>query len=173
MKVRIVAPGWENFTGILGQGAKFENGEADLTWRQVARIGASIHIVDADTGEQVGPAAIAAAAKFESAPVVPEMVTKTEQDAKIEADATAEREKLAKAEEERKVKEAEALEAAKAKAAAEAKETVWTRQELEAVGANDGVEGLRKLADPLGVKGRSITDLVDAILQAQAKNAAK
>jgi hypothetical protein len=101
------------------------------------------------------------------------MVTKTEQDAKIEADAEAEREKLAKAEEERKVKEAEALEAAKAKAAAEAKETVWTRQELEAVGANDGIEGLRKLADPLGVKGRSITDLVDAILQAQAKNAAK
>jgi hypothetical protein len=173
MKVRIVAPGWENFTGPLGQGAYFENGEADLNWRQVARIGASIHLVDAETGEQVGPAAIAAAAKYESAPVIPELANKSDLDAAAEADAAAEREKLAKAEEERKAKEAEALEAAKEKAAAEAKEVVWSRQELEAVGANDGVEGLRKLADPLGVKGRSITELVDKILEAQAKNAAK
>lgn len=173
MKVRIVAPGWENFTGPLGQGAYFENGEAELNWRQVARIGASIHIVDADTGEQIGPAAVAAAIKFENAPVVPPLVTKTEQDAQIEADAAAEREKLAKAEDERKAVEAEELVKAKAKAAEDAKSVVYTRQELEAVGANDGIEGVRAIATPLGVKGRSISEMVDAILAAQAKNAAK
>lgn len=172
MKVRIVAPGWENFTGVLGQGAYFENGEADLNWRQVARIGASIHLVDAETGEQVGPGAVAAGLKYEEAPIVPPMVTKTEDDAKIEADATAEREKLAAAEDARKAKEAEALEAARAKAAEDAKSIVYTRQELEAVGANDGIDGLRQIAEPLGVKGRSISEMVDSILNAQAKNAA-
>lgn len=169
MKVRIASKGWESYTGPLGQGAVFQDGEADLTERQVRRIGASLILIDVETEKQVGPSAVAASIKFESAPVATPLASKADVD-KQEAD---EREALARAEEARKAEEAKALEAARAKAAADAKSIVYSRQELEAIGANDGVGGLREIADPLGVKGRGITDLVTAILTAQAKLAAE
>jgi hypothetical protein len=167
MKVRIASKGWETFTGPLGQGAVFENGEADLTERQVRRIGASLILVDED-GNQVGPAAITAGNRNTAAPVAAPVLMQKD----VEAAEAVEKQKLIEAEEARKAAEAAALEAARAKAAEEAKSIVYTRQELEAVGANDGIEGLREIAAPLGVKGRGITELVTNILNAQAKNAA-
>jgi hypothetical protein len=169
MKVRIGSAGWETFTGRLGGNAIFEDGVCeDISPRDVQRIATSIILLDFETNEQIGPAVIHASMKFDSAPVIEPLIEKTEVDAKEEE----ERERLAKEAEERAVQEAKDLEAAREKAAAEAAQTVYTRQELEAVGANDGIEGLREIATPLGVKGRSIAELVDSILQAQAKIAA-
>lgn len=171
MKVRIVSPGWETFTGPLGQNAHFENGESveDLTLRQVARIGSSLQIIDVATGEQVGPSVIAASMRFNEAPVAEPNLMKVDLDAKAAADALADRERLAKEEEIRKVAEAQALEAAREKAEAEAKLVVYSRQELEAIGANDGIDGLRHIAKPFGVRGRGISELITEILAAQAK----
>jgi hypothetical protein len=168
MKVRIASKGWETYTGPLGQGAVFENGEAELNERQVRRIGASLILVDED-GNQVGPAAITAGNRHTAAPVITPLATGEE----IEAAEAVEKQKLIEEEQARKALEAAALEAARAKAAEEARSITYTRQELEAVGANDGIEGLREIAEPLGVKGRGITELVTNILNAQAKNAAK
>lgn len=171
MKVRIVSPGWQNFTGSMGFRAMFKDGVSvdDLDRRAIARIGASLQIVDAETGEQVGPAATAAALRLDNVPTIEPLV----QQADVDAQAAIDAERLAKEAEERAAADAEALKAAQAKAAEEALTVVYSRQELEAIGANDGIEGLRAIAKPLGVKGRGISELVGEILAAQAKAAAE
>jgi hypothetical protein len=69
--------------------------------------------------------------------------------------------------------DAEAIEAV-VQAAPEAQKQVvaagaWTREALEAVADEKGINGLRAIGEPVGVKGRSIPDLITAILEAQAK----
>lgn len=171
MKVRIVSKGWETFTGNFGFGAAFVDGVSvgELDSRQVARIGANLQIENIETGLQVGPSVTAANLRLEDVPVAEVLLDNS----KLEADAAAEKERLAKEEADRKAADAAALEAAKAKAAEEALSVVYSRQELEAIGANDGIEGLRAIAKPLGVKGRGITELTTEILAAQAKLAAE
>ncbi|OAD82877.1 hypothetical protein ATN89_17495 [Comamonas thiooxydans] len=43
----------------------------------------------------------------------------------------------------------------------------WTRDALEAVADKSGIKGVREIAAPLGVSGKSITDLITGILAAQ------
>lgn len=161
---RIVSVGWETFTGSMGHQAVFHNGVSvnELNARQIARIGSTVTLVDADTGEQLGPSAMLQRMQFTDMVVAPVTVTQAEKD----ADAEAEREKLAAAEAERVAAEKVALEEARAKA--EADIVVYSRVELEAIGANDGIQGLRDIAAPLGVRGRAIAELVEEILKAQS-----
>lgn len=42
----------------------------------------------------------------------------------------------------------------------------WTREELEALADAQGIQGLRQIADPAGIKGRSITEMIEAIVNA-------
>ena len=44
---------------------------------------------------------------------------------------------------------------------------IYTREELEGVADSYGITGLRTIADPLNVKSKSITALIDGILEAQ------
>lgn len=44
---------------------------------------------------------------------------------------------------------------------------VYTREELEAIADNDGIRGLRDVAELRGVKGRSIEELISELLAAQ------
>ncbi|WP_151708810.1 hypothetical protein [Acinetobacter brisouii] len=44
---------------------------------------------------------------------------------------------------------------------------IYTRQQLESIVDKDGFAGLRKIAEPFGVKGTSINALIDSILSAQ------
>ena len=166
--VRIVSPGWETFTGSMGHQAVFDNGLSvtPLNARQIARIGSTIQIIDEETGLQLGPAEIARQIQSAEVPVIEPVVTQATLD-EVEADNVA---ALLAAEKERKAEEARALAEAEEKAKAAAGSiVVWTRMELEAIGAQDGITGLREIAAPLGVKGRSITEMVDLILDAQAK----
>ncbi|MGE8141857.1 hypothetical protein ACQKOE_07765 [Novosphingobium sp. NPDC080210] len=168
MKVRIMTPGWETFTGSLGFRAVFKDGVSvdDLDRRQVARIGANLRIIDIETGLQVGPAVNAQAAQNVEAVVVPEPKRLDE----VEREEAVTREKLLEDEKARKEADAAALAEAEAKAAAAIDEIViYSRQELEAMGANDGIEKLREIAKPLSVKGRAIGDLIENILKAQTK----
>jgi len=167
-KVRLTAPGWENFTGNLGFQAEFKDGVSvnDMTLRQIARIGSSTTIVDAETGEQVGPAADAVKAQLAFSNVTPALKT-----AEVtEVEDAAHRDALAKEDSDRKAKEAAALADAKRKAEEAIDEIViYSRIELEAMAANNGIQGLRDIAKPLDVKGTSITGLIAAILNAQTK----
>lgn len=165
---RLAAGAWANFTGSMGYGAMFKDGLSvePLTKRQIARIGSTTQLVHADTGEQVGPSALHNFIQARQMEVQPQLVTKTESDAKEEES----RKDLFEAEQARKAAEAKALEEAKAKAIAAVEDgVVYTRDELEAIGANDGIAGLREIATPLGVKGRGIAELVNEILEAQNK----
>lgn len=172
MKVRITSAGWEKFSGNFGFQTPFKDGVSvnDLNARQIARIGSSVRIVDAETGEQVGPAQVALLLQGKPLPTAP--VVKTLDVVKV--DQERERAALAAAEVKRKAEEKAALAEAEANAAAERKETeivVYTRAELEAIGANNGIQGLRDIAKPLNVKGRGITELVNEILKAQTSQA--
>ena len=50
---------------------------------------------------------------------------------------------------------------------------IYELAELEAIADKDGIKGLRAIGTPLGVKNTSIPKLIDEILAAQAKLAAK
>lgn len=168
MKVRIMTPGWETFTGSLGFRAVFKDGVSvdDLDQRQVARIGSNLRIIDIETGLQVGPAVVARAVQSAQAPVIEQPKRQDE----VEREEAITREKLLAEEKARKEADAAALAEAEAKAAAAIDEVVvYSRQELEAIGANDGIEKLREIAKPLGVKGRAIGDIIENILKAQNK----
>lgn len=43
----------------------------------------------------------------------------------------------------------------------------YTREDLEGVADKDGIAGLRAIAEPLGVRGRGIAELIGEILAAQ------
>lgn len=168
MKVRILSAGWETFTGSLGFRAEFKDGVSvsDLDQRQIARIGSNLRIVDIETGLQVGPSVVALAVQSAPAPVVPELQREDVRKAE-KAETVAE---LVAQEQARKEADEAAFKEAMTKAEGITDEiVVYSRQELEAIGSNDGIEGLREIAKPLGVKARSITDMVEAILKAQVK----
>lgn len=167
-KCRLAAKGWENFTGSLGHGAVFKNGVSVdvLTARQIARIGSSTKLVNNETGQQVGPSVIHNLIQAEK--MVPSTPLKNVEQENV--DHEFDRQQLAAEEKDRKNAEAAALKEAQEKAQKQIDDAVvYTRAELEAIGANDGIGGLREIANPLGVKGRGIAELVTEILTAQAK----
>ena len=45
---------------------------------------------------------------------------------------------------------------------------LYTEDDLSAIADKDGIKGLRAIADPLGVKGNSIKDLITALIEAKA-----
>lgn len=44
---------------------------------------------------------------------------------------------------------------------------VWTREELSRIGNEGGINGLREIATPMGIKGRGVEELIDEILAGQ------
>lgn len=165
---RLAAKGWQNFTGSLGHGAVFKDGVSvePLTARQIARIGSSTILVNDETGEQVGPSVIHHFIQSKTMEVTPQLKNAEQEKADHEFD----RRELAAAEKAQAEADAAALKLAQEKAMQQIEDAVvYTRAELEAVGANDGIAGLREIAKPLGVKGRGISELVDEILAAQTK----
>lgn len=51
------------------------------------------------------------------------------------------------------------------------KTPAYTREHLEKIADKDGIAGLRKIADPKGIKGRGIAELISEILADQAEQA--
>lgn len=172
IKVRLAAPQWANFTGSMGFGAKFKNGVSiePLSARHIARIASSTRVVDNETGEQIGPSVTQLdITRRAQAPVIKQAKTLdvVKQEEKAEAEVLAKQAAKEKAEEEAALAEAQA----KLEAETDDELVIYSRQELEAIGHNDGVAGLRPIGDKLDVKGRAISDLIDRILEAQAEAA--
>jgi hypothetical protein len=170
VKVRIVSKGWESYTGSLGFRAVFKDGVSvdDLDTRQVARIGSNLTIIDVETGLQVGPSVAHLNLQPVSFRVAEVLVDQAQEDRTVAFD----RDKLAAEVETRKATDAAALADAQRKAQEQFDaDVVYSRVELEAIGANDGIAGLRAISTPLGVKGRGIAELVNEILAAQAQRA--
>lgn len=168
MRIRIVSKGWETFSGSLGYNAVFENGVSvnDVPDLIMRRIASSLMIVDDATGEQVGPSSTMVNSVTQPMPILQDAPALAE----VEQDKEDERERLYQEQKARVALEAEALEEARKKAETSIDDIViYSRSELEAIAANDGINALRLIGDPLHVKGRSITDLIEAILEAQTQ----
>lgn len=50
---------------------------------------------------------------------------------------------------------------------------VWTAEQLAAIADKQGIAGLREIAEPMGVKGRGIAELIEEIQAMQASKAPK
>lgn len=143
--IRILTKGWETFTGDIGQ-IHFENGVSKEAIAEVYvnRVAAQLHVVDAETGEQVGPVARMQGCKTLVAPV--EVKTKVATEAQIAQMQNSDQ------------------------TAPEMNDDgfiLYSEAQLGEIVDKQGIDGLREIAIPLGVKGRSINDLIAAILRAQ------
>lgn len=174
MKIRIVSPGFETFTGPLAGGTMFEDGLSvgDVDRRLVMRIGAALSVVEVDDEGnelgQVGPAATLFNIRGDDMPNKTQAETGVESALRLQA--AAEQDAKRKQEEAERVEaEKAALQSAREKLASETP-VIYTRLELEGIGANEGINGLRNIAAKMeNVKGRSVSELVAAILKAQTK----
>lgn len=145
--VKIIAKGFERYNGVI-EGIEFVNGHSTEPLSQAAaeRVGAFMKIVDADTDEPLGLGYRMAKARHQS-------ITPKEALPKIERTPTGKEKKSVK--KEKRV------------------HYEFTREQLETVADKEGITGLRKVAEQYDVRGRSIAEIVDALMALQANQAAK
>lgn len=176
IRVRLTADAYRHFNGELAAGTRFEKGvSVDRVHPRIAhRIGASLHAVDDDTGEQLGPAAQMLKMRGLYAPVAAPIETADMVYARQRAEAEAEAARQKSEEQleaERVAAEVEALATARAKAEAETPQ-VFTKLELEQLGGDKGIGALRDIGEPIGAKGRSVNEMIVSILRQQARKLA-
>jgi hypothetical protein len=150
MKIKLVEPGYEGFTGIFGTIEFLDGVSVDHVSRsETYRLASLIRIEDAEGGPFAGIAADAAARNATTQVVTLPTLA-----------------------------EVQAAEAA-AKAATEAAPVVvvpeqvtpdfkaYTQAELEGIADKSGIAGLREIADPMNIKGTSVAKLIEQIVAAQ------
>lgn len=143
MKIKLVSPGWETFSGAFGN-VQFLDGVSvdDVTKREADRLAALTRVVTLD-GEAVGLQERLIHNSAARAPVLEPLEVQTVAE-----------------------KEAEKVEDAKVEAAPAVS---YSQEDLEKVADAKGIVGLRAIAEPLGVRGRSIVELIKEILVAQSE----
>lgn len=145
MKLHLTQPGYETFTGQMGT-VFFENGlsVADVKPIDAVRMAAQF-LCEWEDGTT---ASVAQSILDHAHATVASIPVEQNADQALAAQAA----------------EAAAL----AALSTEAKSgKVYTENELAAVADKSGIKGLRAIADPLGVKGNAIADLIKAILAKQ------
>lgn len=132
MKIRIVEPGWQGFTGQFGV-CEFKDGVSvgDVSTSDASFMASLVAIENIETGKSPNPGQTILDAADMIAPVETKLQSKEESDAA-------------------------------------AAQQGYTREQLEAVADAKGIKGIREIADKLGFKGNSITDLIEKILTAQS-----
>jgi hypothetical protein len=144
-RLRIVEAGWEGYTGLVGP-VEFVNAISvdPVSAREQAVIGGIIRIESIDEGE-------------EGTQVGPSAELVRSRD--IDAD----HERVAATEQGIPVGNHGEMRLAVER---------YTREELEDIADRRGINGLRDIADPIGAKGRSINEVINSILKAQASTEA-
>lgn len=149
-RVVIAQKGWSGFTGNMGS-TYFENGYAELSDSEIRRIAANIKLQEVDEyGNElgfVGPTVDMVRTSKLSAPVV-----KSRRTYKNKTEETSGSQISQKKEIKDDIKEVSEF---------------YTRDDLEGVADLDGIKGLRKIAESYGIKGTSISNLIEEILIAQ------
>lgn len=149
MLIKIKTPGWEHYTGELGM-AHFENGVSveAISTREAYSLGSYLEVVEIDeNGKEGNPVSHAF-----------DIVRQTT----ITAPVLAPRRRLSEIQAEQAAKEGEAAPAAGPE--------VWTQEALEKIAEEQGIAGIRTIADPLGVKGTAIKTLIAEILANQPRS---
>lgn len=137
MTLKITQRGWENYNGNLF-GVEFVNSESvgGYSHRQAGQIAALIQIED-ENGKN--PSVSQQIIDMKHTPMDQDMV--------------------------RDMQTGELTTGAKINAAIEAKAKVWTVEELNEIADTKGINGVREVAEPLGVRGREIAALISGILK--------
>lgn len=150
MKIKIVEPGWDTYTGPLGL-VHFENAvsTSDISRQEALRIGAMLRVVEInEDGEDIGtvnPAHEVLLHQTVAAPVVPESPREAEPALAPAPQPVAE------------------------EPAPPAIVKIYSKEELFEIASKEGINGIRKIGEPLGVKNNSIKGLIAEILAAQPK----
>lgn len=137
MRVKIVEPGWEGYTGNFGV-AVFENGVAELSELEANRVGAAVRIVELNEDDEE-----------DGVVNVGHEITKT-------------KDMSAPVEERVEVSDEPAPETEKVE-----EREVHTREQLEEIADAEGIKGLRVIANPLGIKSTKMSELIDKIMEAE------
>lgn len=143
MKIKIVEPGYEGFTGMFGV-VEFVDAVSvhDVSSAEINLLSSILRIVDAETDAETGKLAQEAFAMDKPAvveyfPTLADLAAGvTHGQAKSEAPVV------------------------------QAK--TYTQKELEVIADKKGIAGLREIADPMGLKGTSIGKLIQSILDHQS-----
>lgn len=152
-KVRINEAGWNHFNDYLGH-IKFTNGVSDreLTDREIEIVGSSLKITRIDSEEQLGPATNMILKRENKAPILQPLESEKEVVAEIESKEEVDR-------------VAETTDGLTQPVKEEAKR--WTKEELEILASEKGIQGIREEAAKFGIKGVQIASLIEKILEAQ------
>lgn len=147
MKLRLTQPGYETFTAQLGV-IFFENGlsTTDVKPQDAVRI-ASQFLCEWEDGTTASVAQSILDHAHATTLSIPTGQNANQAFAQAEADAGV----------------------IAATNAGPATEKVYTEVQLAEIADQNGIKGLRAIAEPLGIKGNSIADLVKAILDKQVK----
>ncbi|SER26062.1 hypothetical protein SAMN05216548_11411 [Faunimonas pinastri] len=150
--LRITAKGWEGYTGHIGM-VEFVDGRSVSVVPQVLadRVSASIGVVEIDEDGLEDEAG--AAARIIGGATLTVQIDPLARAS--EADREAEQKRL------------------KDTAGRPPADTLYTQKELMAIADDKGINGLREIAKPWGVRDRSIPGLLVAILKAQAEFVAR
>lgn len=144
--LKIVQPGWENFSGELGM-IVFEDGMSvepvpDILADRVATVVTMARLDDEGNEESYGITdRLAKKGNMEGIPVVDETVEVTDAELRREQ--------------------------ARIAALAAKENTIYTRDQLEGIADMEGIKGLRKIGNFWGVHDRSIGRLIERIIEAQ------
>lgn len=153
MKIRLVQPGFESFTGSMGALA-FESGlsTTDVQERDFLRL-SSVMKCEREDGSSASPADALLAIANVGAPT-PEAAREAELESNAAALAA-----FTQPEADKPQTAAPTMPAA----------AIYTEEQLGALADKEGIKGLRKIAEPLGIKGNSIKDLITGIIEAGVK----
>ena len=151
MKIRLKEKGFESFTGFMGE-VEFKDGVSveDVPRMFADRIAAAMRTETVD-GKEIGELARLRENKDMPAPDVISQQTKRDQEEAKEAKEEAKEEPKGDIVEEWTMPEM----------------TWYTKEELGAIADEKGIEGLREIAEPLGVKGRAIIEIINGVVKKQ------
>lgn len=137
-KLRIVEPGWQDFSGLYGI-TEFKNGVSldDVSELEIMRLGALVTVERIESGAQAGPGN--RILETYNNRIDPPLFQDDERALKDNLDVEN----------------------------ADMEVEVYTQQELEQIADQKGIAGLRSIADNIGVKGKNIMELMRAILKKQ------
>ena len=151
IKVRITEPGFQHYTGPLG-GVEFVDGQnvSHISELELTRVSACMRIerIEEDgKSSQAGIAAVLVSSRNVGAPIL----TKQSETPPAEPDAT-----ISESIEDPTISEPT---------------PAYTLDELGKIADEQGIGGLRKIAEPLNIRARSIPELIKAIHATVSKSA--
>lgn len=170
MKIKIGSQGWAGFTGFLG-GVQFKDGVSvdHVAAMDQLRLSAIMTIEDAETGIQLGTNAAQPQSKHTSIPQATKLLEpenpETEFPQQINEPDYEVNPNVVKV-----PTPADLLDGVDALDPNDEIAVIthkgWNKELLEQLADEQGITGLRLVSDPLGVKGRGISELIKAIMDA-------